>query len=266
MTWDDLQNWHDEDLERYARHLVMPEIGTSGQKKLAQARVLIVGIGGLGNPMLAYLAAAGVATIGIIDDDCVERSNLHRQTLFDEGALGQKKTVAAERAIARLNPTTRITAYPQRLTTKNARATVADYDIVADGSDNFATRYLVNATCHALKKTLVSAACQGFEGHLATFQPWLNAQAPCYQCLFPKDHDNPADSQDTCARAGILGPIAGIMGSMQALEIIKQIVGITPSPPSSSGILLYDGLHQRLCVIEARKNPKCPLCFPTSET
>ena len=255
MTWDDLQTWDDDQLERYARHFVMPEIGSAGQQKLVQARVLIVGIGGLGNPMLAYLAAAGIKTIGIIDDDVVERSNLHRQTLFHDTALGQKKTTVAEQAIASLNPTTDITAYPQRLTVENAPALIQPYDIVADGSDNFATRYLVNETCHALKKTLVSAACQGFEGQLATFQPWHDTHSPCYQCLFAEG-DN--DRQDNCERAGILGPVAGIMGLMQALEVIKQVVGITPNLRGK--LLIYDGLHHRLQVIEAHKSAQCPLC------
>lgn len=226
------------DERRYARQIVLPEIGKAGQAKLAKAKILVVGAGGLGAPALLYLAAAGIGTLGIIDHDKVELSNLQRQVLFETSDIGRKKVDAATDALADLNPDIRLEPHATRLTTENAEALFTPYDLILDGSDNLPTRYAVNDACANLCKPLISAAIQGFEGQLYVF-PFQNPNDPCYRCLYP---DVPTEAMPDCRTAGVLGALAGIMGNMQALEAIKWIVGITNKPL----FLRYNSLNQRL--------------------
>jgi len=210
----------DEELERYARHLVLREIGGPGQARIRSGRVLIVGAGGLGSPVALYLAAAGVGHIGIVDDDKVSLSNLQRQILFASDDVGKPKVEAAAERLAMLNPGVRVVTHHTRLTAANVEHMIAGYDIVADGSDNFETRFLVNDACHAARKILVSAAVTEFDGQLATFKAWdRDGQYPCYRCLFPAPP--PAGTVRSCSETGVLGAAAGVMGSLQALEVLK---------------------------------------------
>lgn len=227
----------DAQLERYARHIILKEIGGAGQKKLLGSSVLVVGAGGLGSPLLLYLAAAGVGTLGIVDNDRVSLSNLQRQIIHPTTSVGRPKTQSAVHTLARVNPDVRVIPHAERLNESNAEDLIGIYDIVADGSDNFATRFLVNDVCFAMKRPLVSAAIGQFEGQLSTFRAW-EAGKPCYRCLFPEAP--PPDSVTSCAEAGVLGALAGVIGSMMALEAIREIVGFG------------DGLVGRLLMIDAR--------------
>lgn len=234
-----------DELERYARHLVLPEIGGPGQQKLKSARVLVVGAGGLGAPVIAYLAAAGVGTIGIVDHDQVSLSNLQRQIIHDTEAIGERKTESAAQAVARINPNVMIEQWPIRLTAENAFALIAMYDIVADGSDNFDTRYCVAERCEEAAIPLVSAAVGRFDGSITTLKPFLENEdgelLPRYRDLFPAKP--PEGTIPSCAEAGILGALTGIIGSMQALEIIKEI---TDTGESLAGrLVLYDAKFAR---------------------
>ncbi|MET0258262.1 MAG: molybdopterin-synthase adenylyltransferase MoeB [Methylobacterium sp.] len=215
-----------DEVERYARHLVLREIGGPGQARLKTARVLVVGAGGLGAPLIQYLAAAGIGTIGIADDDVVSLSNLQRQVIHETPDIGRPKVQSAAEAVARLNPHVRIEAHPIRLAGDTAAALAADYDVVADGSDNFATRYAVSDACFHARRPLVTAALGQFDGSLTTLRPH-EADAdgrpnPTYRCLFP--NPPPAGAVPTCAEAGVLGALAGVMGSLMALEVIRAIV------------------------------------------
>lgn len=234
-----------EELERYARHIVLPEVGGSGQQKLKRARVLVVGAGGLGAPVLQYLAAAGVGTLGIVDDDTVSLSNLQRQVIHDTAALGEAKIASASRAIARINPAVIVEAHAMRLTADNAAGLVRGYDIVVDGSDNFDTRYVVADACAAEGKPLVHAAVGRFDGSLTVLKPFeTNADGrrnPSYRDLFPEPP--PAGLVPSCAEAGVLGALTGVMGTLQAMEAIKLITGI--GEPLVGRLLLYDGLGAR---------------------
>jgi molybdopterin-synthase adenylyltransferase len=231
-----------DELERYARHIVLRDIGGPGQAALKRARVLVVGAGGLGAPVLLYLAAAGVGTIGVIDDDVVGLSNLQRQVIHSTAGLGGHKVESAAAAIARLNPHVAVETHPMRLTPENALDLISRYDLVADGSDNFATRYLVSDACYFAKKPLVTAAVGTFDGTLTTIRAHERSgdggPNPSYRCLFPDPP--PAGTVPTCAEAGILGALTGIVGSLMALEVIREIVGFG------------DGLVGRLLMIDAR--------------
>ena len=231
-----------KELERYARHIVLHEIGGPGQQRLKSARVLVVGAGGLGAPLLMYLAAAGVGTIGVIDDDVVSRSNLQRQVIFGTGDVGAPKAQRAAEAIARLNPHVRPEPHVARLTAANALDLIGRYDLVADGSDNFATRYLVADACYFAKKPLVTAALGTFDASLTTIRAHeKNADGvpnPTYRCLFPEPP--PPGSIPTCAEAGVLGALAGVLGSLMALEVVREIVGFG------------EGLVGHLLMIDAR--------------
>jgi adenylyltransferase/sulfurtransferase len=242
----------DPELERYARHLVLREIGGPGQRKLGRARVLCVGAGGLGSPALLYLAAAGVGVLGIVDDDAVSLSNLQRQVLHATDRVGQLKTESARAGLAAVNPHVTVEAHPVRLTEANAAALVGAYDLVLDGSDNFATRRLLNAACVALGKPLVSAAIGQWEGQLAVFRPG----GPCYACVFPEDPA--AGLAPTCSEAGVLGALAGVMGAMQAAEAVKQILGVGDGLVGR--LLLYDALWAETRVIAVARRPGCPVC------
>jgi molybdopterin-synthase adenylyltransferase len=236
---------NESELERYARHLVLPEIGGPGQQKLKRARVLVVGAGGLGAPVIAYLAAAGVGTIGIVDNDVVSLSNLQRQIIHDTAAIGELKTSSAAAAVSRINPNVNIERWPVRLTEANALALVAMYDIVADGSDNFDTRYNVAEQCEEAGIPLVSAAVGRFDGSITTLKPYLESEEgellPRYRDLFPAKP--PEGTIPSCAEAGILGALTGVIGSMQALEIIKEITGTGES--LAGRLVLYDAKAAR---------------------
>ncbi|MBI3275919.1 MAG: molybdopterin-synthase adenylyltransferase MoeB [Methylocystis sp.] len=231
-----------EEIERYARHIVLHDVGGPGQQKLKESRVLIVGAGGLGAPLLQYLAAAGVGAIGIVDDDAVALSNLQRQVIHGTPDVGRLKVDSARDAIFRINPLVKVEGRPFRLDGDNARSLIAGYDVVADGSDNFATRYLVSDACFFEKKPLVTAAVGGFDASLTTLRPFENDAAgqpnPTYRCLFPGP---PPDSgAPACEEAGVLGALTGVVGAMMALEVVREIVGFG------------EGLVGRLLLIDAR--------------
>lgn len=245
----------DSELERYARHIVLPEVGGAGQQALKAARVLVIGAGGLGAPVLAYLAAAGVGTLGIADDDVVALSNLQRQVIHDTDAVGSAKVESAARAIARLNPHVTVEAHATRLVPANADDLVGRYDVVVDGSDNFATRYLAADTCAALSKPLVTGAVGRFDGSVTVLTPFarLPDGSPCpgYRDLFPEPP--PAGVVPSCAEAGILGALTGVIGTLQAMETIKVITGAGETLVGR--LLLYDALAARFETIryKARK-------------
>ena len=244
---------NDEELERYARHLALREVGGPGQAKIRKARVLVIGAGGLGSPMALYLAAAGIGTLGLVDDDAVSLSNLQRQILFKTDDVGVPKTEAAARALGALNPGVTIETHAVRLTAENAKDLIGAYDIIADGSDNFETRFLVNDTCSALKKTLVFAAVTEFEGQLATFKPHAGAY-PCYRCLNPAPP--PPGTIPNCSEIGVLGAAAGVMGSLAALEVLKEVAGIGEG--LAGKLLVYEALTARFRTIILNPDPACP--------
>ncbi|WP_018697596.1 HesA/MoeB/ThiF family protein [Amorphus coralli] len=248
-----------DEIERYARHLVLPEVGGPGQQKLKAARVLVIGAGGLGSPVIQYLAAAGVGTIGIVDDDIVALSNLQRQILHGTGDVGREKVASAFDAVGRLNPHVTVETHATRLTEEGARALVADYDIVADGSDNFATRYAVSDACCLEGRPLVTAAVGRFDGSLTTLRPFETgpggAPNPTYRCLFPKPPA--AGVVPTCAEAGILGVLTGLVGTLQALEVLKEILGIGQGLVGR--LLLVDALSLRFETLGYAYDPANPL-------
>lgn len=246
----------DEQLERYARHIILKDVGGAGQMALMQARVLVVGAGGLGSPLLSYLAAAGVGTIGIVDDDAVDLSNLQRQIIHATGDIGTGKAASAAASMAALNPDVNIIQHSSRLGAENAAEIIGAYDIVADGTDNFKTRHLVNDTCVALRKTLVSAALGPFEGQIATFKPHAGEGLPCYRCFLPEEP--PEDMQRTCSDIGILGAVAGVVGTLQATEVLKEILGIGDS--LAGKMLMYDALSATTRIIKLPQDPNCPVC------
>jgi adenylyltransferase/sulfurtransferase len=248
----------DQELERYARHILLPEIGGAGQNRLLGAKVLVIGAGGLGSPVILYLAAAGVGTIGIIDDDAVDLSNLQRQIVHATEHIGTAKTDSAAKAVAAINPGVTVIPINQRLDAGNAAAIIADYDIIADGSDNFETRFLVNDACHFAKKTLVSAAILRFDGQLSTFKTYAGDGHPCYRCLFSEPP--PPGLVPTCAEAGVMGALCGVMGSLQAAEVIKEITGAGES--LSGSLLIFDGLRTEFRKIKMHPDPGCALCSP----
>ncbi|WP_416900052.1 MAG: HesA/MoeB/ThiF family protein [Minwuia sp.] len=244
---------NDDQIERYARHIVLKEVGGAGQQKLLRAKVLCIGAGGLGSPLIMYLAAAGVGTIGVVDDDEVSLSNLQRQVLHRTGDIGLSKTESAEAAVRAINPDVRIVAHAARISADNADSLIADYDLVCDGSDNFATRFAVHDACFRARKPLVSAAVLRFDGQLATWRGY-EADKPCYRCLFP---DIPPEEQ-TCAQDGVLGAIVGVMGSLQATEAIKELLDLGDG--LAGRLMIYDGLAASFRTLKVRPDPECPLC------
>ena len=247
----------DDELERYARHIVLREVGGTGQAKLKAARVLVVGAGGLGSPLLLYLAAAGIGTIGIVDDDTVSLSNLQRQIAHRTGDVGRPKTASAGDAIGAINPGVTVNLHPMRLTASNALALIGGYDIVADGSDNFATRFLVNDACFLARRPLVFAAVTEFDGQLATFKAHDRSHPyPCYRCLFPEPP--PPGTAPSCSETGVLGAAAGVMGTLQALEVIKEVAGIGES--LAGHLLIYDALATNFRKVRLSADPACALC------
>jgi len=248
----------EDEIQRYSRHILLAEVGGTGQARLKAARVLVVGAGGLGSPVVLYLAAAGVGTIGIVDDDRVELSNLQRQIAHTTGRLGRRKAESAAEAGTAINPGVRIEAHATRLTADNAAALIARYDIVCDGTDNFATRFLVADACVFGRRTLVSAAVLRFEGQLSVFKPHAHDGGPCYRCLFP---EAPPDGLvPSCSEAGVLGAVTGVMGTLQATETLKEILGIGES--LSGRLLIWDALATRFRMIRLRQDPACALCGP----
>ena len=241
---------------RYARHLILDEVGEEGQARLMAARVLVVGAGGLGSPVLLYLAAAGIGTLGIVDDDMVDLSNLQRQIVHPTARIGAAKVESARATLAAINPEVRVEAYAQRLDASNAATLVRRYDIVADGSDNFATRYLLNDVCFAERRTLVGAALSPFEGQLSTFKAHLGPPHPCYRCLFREPP--PPDLVPRCETAGILGAVAGVIGTLQATEVLKEVLGLGDS--LSGALLMYDALRAGFHKITLPRDPDCPTC------
>ncbi len=252
----------DEQLDRYARHLVLREIGGPGQQRLLQSRVLVVGAGGLGSPLILYLAAAGVGTIGVIDDDTVSLSNLQRQVIHDTGHVGSAKTASAKEAVGRINPDVEVIALGHRLTADNAVDLFASYDLIADGSDTFATRFVVNDAAFAAGRTLVSAAVARFDGQLATYKaherPGGRRAYPCYRCLVPHAPDDP--DTDLCSTVGVLGAVAGVMGTLQAVEVIKELLGIGES--LAGRLVIHDFLSATQRTVSLPPDPQCPLCSP----
>ena len=239
----------EDEVERYARHLVLAEVGGPGQQALKRARVLIVGAGGVGAPAALYLAAAGVGTLGLIDDDTVGLSNLQRQILFDTQMTGQAKVEAGAQRLAALNPHVSIQTFAERLTPDNAQARIGEFDVVLDGTDDFATRHLVNAACVALGRPLVSGALGRWTGQVGVF-----TGRPCYQCLTP---EIPPDAE-TCARVGVVGALAGVIGSMAALEVIKLIT--EAGQPLTGRLMIYDGLAGTARTARVAADPECPVC------
>ena len=243
-------------IRRYARHIVLAEIGGVGQARLIAARVLVIGAGGLGAPLLQYLAAAGIGTLGVIDHDQVDLSNLQRQVIHRTADIGVAKVASARRALLDINPEVAVIAHDERLTPNNAPRIVGDYDIVADGSDNFATRYLLNDVCYRLKKILVSAAILRFDGQISTYKAWQGAGHPCLRCIFPAAPSE--DAVPSCAQAGVLGALAGTLGALQATEVVKEILGIGRS--LSGRLLMYDALAASFDEMAIAKRPDCPTC------
>ncbi len=244
----------DRELERYARHIVLREVGGPGQKQLKQARVLVVGAGGLGAPALLYLAAGGVGTIGVIDDDLVENSNLQRQVIHRFDDIGMPKVQSAQKAMKQQNPDVEVRPYHRRLTQEIAAELIADYDLVLDGTDNFDTRYLINSVAAELGKPLISGALSQWEGQLSVFDPARGA--PCYQCIFP---EAPAlGLAPSCAEAGVIGPLPGVIGAMMALEAVKLITGA--GAVLRGEMLIYDALYGETRKIGLKRRDDCPTC------
>ncbi len=243
------------ELDRYARHIILREVGGGGQKRLKAARVLVIGAGGLGSPVLLYLAAAGVGTIGVIDDDRVANSNLQRQIIHTDARIGQAKVASAAAAIAALNPFVTVQAHDRRFGPDDA-ALLAGYDLVLDGSDNFDTRYLVNRLCVAAGKPLISAAITQWEGQIGLFHP--GAGGPCYECLFP---ERPAEGlAPSCAEAGVIAPLPGVVGSLMALEAVKHLTGAGAG--LAGHLMLFDGLWGETRKLRVTRRSDCPVCCP----
>ena len=248
-----------EEIERYKRHLVLRDVGGQGQQKLKSSRVLIVGAGGLGSPVIMYLAAAGVGTLGIIDDDLVTLSNLQRQIVHDSEHVGRLKVESARETVRQLNPHVRVEAHAERLSAANALDIIGRYDLVADGSDNFATRYLVSDACFLAGKPLVFAAVGPFDGYVTTFKPHERRADgepwPSYRCLFPEPP--PPGAVANCAEVGVLGAVVGVVGALQATEVLKELVGIGES--LAGRLLIYDALGQRFEHVKIAWDPDNPL-------
>lgn len=244
----------DVEIDRYARHLFLREIGGAGQKRLKNAKVLVIGAGGLGAPALQYLAAAGVGVIGVIDDDEVDNSNLQRQVIHNDASIGEPKVFSAEKEMRAQNPFIEVRPYNRRLDRDLAAKLFADYDLILDGTDNFETRYMVNEVAVALKKPLISAAMTQWEGQISTYDP--SRGGPCYQCVFP---EKPAPGLvPSCAEAGVVGPLPGVIGSMMALEAVKEIT------KAGEGLLgqlfMFDGLYGETRKITVKPRANCSIC------
>jgi molybdopterin/thiamine biosynthesis adenylyltransferase len=243
----------DEQRERYSRHLLMPEIGIEGQLKMLDAKVLLLGAGGLGSPTALYLAAAGVGTIGIVDDDVVDLSNLQRQIVHSNARIGEPKVDSAQQAINELNPDVDVVKYQTRLDASNIMEIIEGYDVIVDGVDNFPTRYLLNDATVRLQIPVVSASILGFDGQISVFAPY---QGPCYRCLYPTPP--PAELAPSCGANGVLGALPGIMGVLQAIEVVKLVTGA--GEPLIGRLLLYEALGTTFTNLKLRRDPDCPIC------
>ncbi len=250
----------DTQVQRYARHIILPEVGGDGQRRLLEAAVLVLGAGGLGSPVAMYLAAAGVGAIGLADFDEVDITNLQRQILHTTADLGRAKTASGADTIRALNPDVDVIAIDERLTSSNALELVGRYDVVVDGSDNFPTRYLANDACHLTGTPLVHGAIFQFEGQATTLDP-RREESPCYRCIFSQPP--PPGSVPNCAQAGVFGVLAGTIGTIQASEAIKLILGL--GEPLVGRLLLYDALDMRFSQVRVTRDPRCPLCGPSPE-
>lgn len=245
----------DQQLERYARHIILPELGGKGQERLLESSVLVVGAGGLGSPLLLYLAAAGVGRIGIVDDDAVDLSNLQRQVIHATGRIGDAKVASARDVLAGINPDITVETHAVRLDAGNVSDLIAGFDIIADGTDNFATRFLLNDACYFAGIPLVSAALLRFEGQVSTFKAHAG-DYPCYRCIFPEPP--PEGLIPTCAEGGVLGAVAGVVGCLQATEVIKELASIGES--LAGHLVILDALNATFRKITVRPDPACPLC------
>ncbi len=254
-------DFNEAEVVRYSRHILLDEVGSTGQARLRDASVLVVGAGGLGCPLVLYLAAAGVGRIGIVDGDTVELSNLQRQIGHTTAGLGRPKAASLAEAAGAINPLVRLEPHQRRLDAGNALALVGDYDIVCDATDNFPTRFLVSDACVLARRTLVSAAVLRFEGQLATFKPHADGPqggGPCYRCLYPAPP--PPDAVPSCAEAGVLGAVVGVLGTLQATEVLKEILGIGET--LAGRLLIWDALSLRTRLVKLRPDPACPACGP----
>ena len=252
----------EQQIQRYARHILLPQVGGVGQEKLLNSKVLVIGAGGLGSPVLMYLAAAGVGTIGVIDDDDVELSNLQRQIAHTTKSVGSPKVESAARALAALNPDVKVIPYKERFGPANALDLMAQYDLVTDGSDNFATRFLVNDAAYFARKPLVTGAILRFDGQVATFKNFPGGgheDGPCYRCIFREPP--PPGQIPSCSEAGVLGALCGTVGSLQSTEILKELLGIGDS--LAGALLVYDALATQFRRITVKRDPGCPLCGDT---
>lgn len=248
-------NFTEEQIERYSRHIILPEVGGKGQEKLLNAKVFVLGAGGLGSPVLFYLAAAGIGTIGICDADHVDLSNLQRQIIHTNDTVGVAKVESAKKAIEALNPDCNVITYNERLTDKNIREIIREYDVVMDGSDNFPTRFLMNDAAFFEKKPLVSGSMFRFDGQVSVFKGH-EEDKPCYRCLYPEPP--PEGLVPSCQEAGVLGALAGVIGVTQAVEAIKEVLGIGSS--IAGKLLIYNALDTEFKKVKVRKDPKCELC------
>lgn len=248
-----MADFTDEQIYRYSRHIILPEVGGIGQQKLLNARVLCLGAGGLGSPILQYLAAAGVGNIGVVDFDVVEMSNLQRQVIHNSDTIGMNKTESAKQFIEKLNPDVKVAAINKRLTSENIMEVIDDYDIVVDGSDNFPTRYLVNDACVMKNKVNIHGSIFRFEGQVTVFK---TPDGPCYRCLYPEPP--PPGMSPSCQEAGVLGVLAGVIGTLQAVEVIKEILGA--GDPLVGKLLLYSALKSEFRKLNLRRDKNCPVC------
>jgi molybdopterin/thiamine biosynthesis adenylyltransferase/rhodanese-related sulfurtransferase len=242
-----------EQRERYSRHTMLPEVGVAGQVKLLNSKVLLIGAGGLGSPAALYLAAAGVGTLGVVDDDAVDASNLQRQVIHSAERVGMPKTESARKTIEGLNPDVNVVEHRGRLDASNVIEWIRDYDVIVDGADNFPTRYLLNDASVRLRKPVISASILAFDGQVSTFVPY---EGPCYRCLYPTPP--PAELAPSCNAAGVLGVMAGIMGLLQANEVIKLATGI--GEPLIGRLLLFEALGTRFTELKVKRDPDCPIC------
>ena len=260
---DSAFDFSEAQIKRYARHILLREVGGEGQARLLRSRVLIVGAGGLGSPLLLYLAAAGVGTIGVIDDDTVDLSNLQRQIAHSTDRIGRPKVESAREAVSAINPDVQFIPYRKRLTAANAPELFSQFALIADGSDNFPTRFLVNDACYFAQRPLVSGAILRFDGQIATFKAHQHDadgnHGPCYRCLFREPP--PPGQIPSCAEAGVLGALCGTVGSLQATEILKELLGIGES--LSGWLIVYDALSSNFRKIRVRADTDCPLCSAT---
>lgn len=255
-----MTDFTDEQVHRYARHIILPEVGGEGQRRLLEARVLVVGAGGLGSPVALYLAAAGIGAIGLVDFDEVDITNLQRQVLHGSSDVGRPKTTSGAETIRSINPDVEVLEINERLDSSNALRVLDGFDVVVDGSDNFPTRYLLNDACYISRTPLVSGAIFQFEGQVSVFDPRRD-DSPCYRCLFPMPP--PPGSVPNCAQAGVFGVLAGTIGTIQATEVVKLVCEI--GTPLVGHLLLYDALDARFTRVRVARDDSCPLCGSSPE-